>query len=197
MQKVITLTSLLLLSLLLTTPIDTATVSPIFQTTISSVYEASSKVLATSSLTTSGATSSQSTTITYSNTYFSTPSFGYGISYISGTWTQTSGAIETTIDVSSSASAQTSQTLLLSFTTGTVTNFRVNYLVCLPNSFFFLDVQHSYQDLSSDPAIFTSGTTSSRQKTLTLPYKTKSNSSNSVVVYNTVGLSMMRQSHTF
>ena len=154
-------------------------------------------MLGTSALISSGGTSSQTTTITYSNTYFNTPNFGYGISYISGSWTQTTAAIETTIDVSSSSSSQTSQTLLLSFTTGTITNLRVNYLVCLPNGFFFMDVRHSYQDLSSDGTIFTSGMASTRSKTLSLTYKTKSNSSNSVVTYNTVGLSMMRQSNTF
>lgn len=69
--------------------------------------------------------------------------------------------------------------------------------MCLPNSFFFLDVRTSLQDLSGDGSIFTSSLASSRTKTLTLPYKTKSNSSNAQVAYTVAGLSMMRQSNTF
>ena len=154
-------------------------------------------MLSASSPTTSGSLSSQTTTITYANSYFTTPSFGYGISYISAGWSQTTTVVETIIDVSSSSGTTTAQTLLLSFTTSTVNNFRIHYLVCLPNSFFFLDVRNSYEDLSTDGSIFTSSSPSSRQKTLTIPYKAKSNSSNAVVVYNTVGLSMLRQSNTF
>ena len=69
-------------------------------------------------------------------------------------------------------------------------------MVCLSN-FFFLNVQTSYQDLSSISNIFTANQAVSRTTTLTLPYKTKSNSSNAVVAYTTAGLSMMRQSNTF
>lgn len=66
-----------------------ATVQPTFVTTMSASYEAGTAVLSASSLTTSGSYSSQTTTVTYLNSYTSTPQFGYGFSYINSVWTQT------------------------------------------------------------------------------------------------------------
>jgi hypothetical protein len=98
--------------------------------------------------------------------------------------------------VTSISGTTSSKTLQLNFTSGTVLNFRVNYLVSLSN-FCFLDVQNSYQDLTALGTIFSSAIASTRTTTLTLPYKGKSNSSNTVMAYTTVGLSMMRQKNSF
>lgn len=68
----------------------------------------------------------------------------------------------------------------------------INYIVCLPNSYFFLDVRTNYQNLANVSSIFTASTSGSRSTTLVLPYKNKSNSSNTQTVFTTIGLSMMR-----
>jgi len=83
------------------------------------------------------------------------------------------------------------------FTSSTVQQFSINYIVCLPNTYFFLDVRNIYQDLTSFSTIYSSALTSSRSQILTPAYKTKSNSTNAQVIISTVGLSMMRQSNTF
>lgn len=68
--------------------------------------------------------------------------------------------------------------------------------MCATGSQIFLDVRVYYQDLTTTN-IYSSSLANARWNLLSLPYKSKSNSSNSVIVYNTVGLSMMRTSNTF
>jgi hypothetical protein len=132
--------------------------------------------------------------VTYLNTYASTPLFGYGFNYISSQWTQTSSAIETIIDVSPLSSSSYSQVLQLNFTSSTITLFSINYVVSSSNS--FLDVGTYYKDLTGTN-IYSSNLNSIRSTTINLPFKTKSNSSNSIAIYSTIGLSMMRASDTF
>ncbi len=198
MQIIIKRSLLLLIALLsLLTPSFCSTTSPIFVTTVTNIFEASSAVLSTSSPTTSGGFSSQSTSITYTNFYFTTPVVGYGVSFINSNWIKTTAIVETIFDLSISTKNATVCTLKLNFTASTILQFSINYFVCLPNNNFFLDVVISYQDLNSYNTINTSSLTGQRSITLNLPYKGKSNASNAVVGYNTVGLSMMRQSNTF
>ena len=63
--------------------------SPVFSTTISGSFEAGSAVLSTTSPTVSGSFSSQTTTVTYLNSYFTTPSFGFGLGFVNSNWAQT------------------------------------------------------------------------------------------------------------
>jgi hypothetical protein len=88
-----------------------------------------------------------------------------------------------------------SQTLKLQFTPSTLTQLSLNYVACQTG--YFLDVRPFLQDLTTFSTISTSGLNSERSVSLTVPYKYKSNSSNAVVTYSTVGLSMMRTANTF
>lgn len=173
---------------------QSGTISPSFLTTIAGTYEAGSVVLTSSSLTNGGSFSSQNTTLTFLNTYTATPQFGYGFSYINSLWTQTITATETIIDITSTSSNFNSQVLQLNFTSSTVTLFSINYIACA--SSFFLDVRTFYSDLTST-TIFNAQLSTSQSVSLSLPMKYKSNSSNTVSVYTTIGLSMLRNLNTF
>ena len=72
----------------------------------------------------------------------------------------------------------------------------INYIASLPSSSFFLDITHTYHDLTST-TIYSSSLNTVRSTTLNLNYKLKTNSSNAVCVYTTTGLSIMRKSNTF
>ena len=186
---------LCLLALLHST--SASTTSPIFVTSVSGIFESGSAVLSLSSLTPSGSFSSQTTTITYSNSYFTAPVFAHGIKYIYANWITTTQLVETIFDISSTSSTLTSQTLRANFTTSTVQQFSVNYIVCLPNTFFFLDVRSVYLDLTGFSTISTAAMNSSRSQNITATYKDKGNFSNAQVILSTVGLSMMRQANSF
>jgi hypothetical protein len=173
----------------------TSTTVPLnFITTIAGTFETGSVVLTSSTSTTASGFSSQSTTLPYLNTYSAVPSFGYGLSFASSQWPTQTTATETIFDVSSTSSNIVSQTLQLNFTVGSVSIFSINYLVC--SSSFFLDIRTSYTELSST-SIFSSALASTRSFTINLPAKAKSNSSNTMAAYTTVGMSMMRARNTF
>lgn len=89
---------------------------------------------------------------------------------------------------------QASALIQLNRTAGTIQQISLNYIVC--DSSFWLDVRQTLVDLS-EQTVFTSFT-STRTAVMQLPYKSKSNSSNAQVVYNTIGIDMIRQSsHTY
>lgn len=179
--------------LLLLTVIKSATVPPTAITTISGTFETGTAVLTTNNRLTSGSFTSQNTTVTFLNTYSTNPNFGYGFSYINAAWTTTTSLLETIIDVTPLSTTTASQTLQLNFTSSTITLFSINYVACATT--FFLDVRTSLQDLSGTTIYSTSN--SVRTRTLSLPMKSKSNSSNTISVYTTIGLSMMRTKNSF
>ena len=106
----------------------------------------------------------------------------------------TVSASEVLFDVTSTTSSQIMQILQLNFTSGSISLFSINYLICA--SSFFLDIQTYYQDLFGTNLNVTNQA-SSRPMTVSLPMKGKSNSSNTAAVYTTVGISMMRAKNTF
>lgn len=171
-----------------------ATIPPTFVTTIASSFETGTAVLTASTLSTNATASSYSTTLTYLNTYVDTPNCGYGLGLIYSQWPQTSTATEMIFDVSNTTANQAYQIIQLSFTISSISLFSINYIACATS--FFLDVQTAYFDLTSTN-IGSSSLVSMRSYTLNIPSKTKSNSSNSVAVYTTIGLSMMRSKDTF
>lgn len=89
---------------------------------------------------------------------------------------------------------QASSLIQLNWTAGSIQQILLNYIVC--DSSFWLDTRQTLVDLSAQ-TVFTSSI-STRSTVMQLPYKSKSNSSNAQVVYNTIGLDMIRtSSHTY
>lgn len=82
----------LFLLLLLLQNARPGTVPLIEVTTFASTYESGTLVLSTSTPTTSGGFSYQSTTLTYINSYFTTPTFGFGFAFINSNWNKTTTA---------------------------------------------------------------------------------------------------------
>jgi hypothetical protein len=87
--------------------------------------------------------------------------------------------------------------LKLNFTAGSLTQLSINYIVTKSNSQFFIDFTTTYIDFSSNTSIFSTTQTTTRTLTISLNYKTKGNNSNSIAIYNTVGISMLKASNTF
>lgn len=171
-----------------------ANVPPNFITTIAGSFEVGTAVLTSASSTPSGSFSSQSTTVTYLNTYSTTPQFGFGFGYISSAWSTTTSTLETIIDVTILSSSTGYQILQLNFTSSTINILSINYIACV--SGFFLDVRTAFLNTSA-LTVASSSLNTVRTTTLNVPYKSKSNSSNSVAVYTTIGMSMVRAKNTF
>lgn len=170
-----------------------ATVSPVFITTMSN-FEVGQWVLTTTSPTTVSGFSYQNTAVTYLNYYTSIPNVGFGISFLNSLYTTTTSNNEYIIDVSIVQQLQSSSLIQANFTASTVQQLALNYIVS--DSSLFLDVRTSYSDLTL-LNVYTVGGPTRRSSSILLPYKTKSNTTNAVVTYNTIGLSMIRQSHLF
>jgi hypothetical protein len=98
------------------------------------------------------------------------------------------------IDTILTAKQATYATLMINRTQNTVYQMSINYIVC--QSTFFLDIRNAYIDLSTD-TVYTTFSASSKSTLLTLTYKAKSNPDNGIVVYNTIGIDMIRTSHTY
>lgn len=187
LSQLLTLLSLIFLYQAQTVPLT-------FVSTISGTYEAGSIVLTQTAPSTVGSFSSISTTLTYLNSYTSSPLFGYGLSYMYSQFPTTVSATEVIFDVTGTSTTQVTQTIQLNFSSNAISLFSINYLVCATS--FFLDVRTFYQDLTGTNLNVTNLATS-RSLTVNLPMRGKSNSSNTAAVYTTVGLSMMRAKNTF
>ncbi len=135
-----------------------------------------------------------STTFGFLNTYSSIPNIGYGFDFINSNYATTLANSEMLIDITLTAKQSTYATIMITRTQNTVQQLSINYIVC--QSTFFLDIRNTYFDLTSE-TVFTTTSTNSKTSLLIVPYKTKSNSSNAIVVYNTIGLHMIRTSRTF
>jgi len=72
---------------------STTTTPPTFVTTMASTFETGSLILSTSSPVISGSFSSLTQTMTFLNSYSSSPSIGYGLSYLNSNWNTTTQAI--------------------------------------------------------------------------------------------------------
>lgn len=187
LSQLLTLLSLIFLYQAQTVPLT-------FVSTISGTYEAGSIVLTQTAPSTVGSFSSISTTLTYLNSYTSSPLFGYGLSYMYSQFPTLVSAHEVIFDVTSTSSSQVTQTIQLNFSSNAISLFSINYLVCATS--FFLDVRTFHQDLTGTNLNVTNLATS-RSFTCFLPMRGKSNSSNTASVYTTVGVSMMRAKNTF
>lgn len=135
----------------------------------------------------------ENTAITYINGYSSNPSFGYGISLINSNYPSSVASQETTFDISIAQAFPSMVSLQFNRTSNSITQLRINYIAC--DSTFFLDIKITPLDLSLTDAFAISA--SQRTISIDLPYKTKSNSSNAQIIYNTVGLQMIRTSNTY
>ncbi len=98
------------------------------------------------------------------------------------------------IDLTLILTTTSSFSLQLNRTSATIQQFSINYIAC--NSGFFLDVRNTLIDLTGTNA-YSMTSSSSKTINVAIPYKSKSNSSNSAITFNTIGLSMIRTSHTF
>lgn len=180
--------------------ISTASINPSFFTSIpADAIETGQLVLGLSTPTTfstNTSMASQTTVMTYANSYTAAPGFGYGWTYINSNWNSTTSAMETMIDLVATVGIG-STSLKLNFTAGLLTQLSINYILTKLNTQFFIDFTTTYIDFSSNTSICSSSQTGTRSLTITLNYKTKGNSSNSIAVYNTVGISMLKASNTF
>ncbi len=122
--------------------------------------------------------------------YTSAPNIGYGLGFLNSNYLTTLALDSYVFDIQIVQKVQTSALIQLNRTAGTIQQISLNYIVC--DSSFWLDVRQTLVDLSSQ-TVFLSFT-STRSTVMTLPYKSKSNSSNAQVVYNTIGLEMIRLS---
>ncbi len=127
--------------------------------------------------------------VNYVNAYTSIPNVGFGIDFINSVY-QTSLTAQFMIDLSTVQRLQTYAMIQLNRTANSITQLSVNYVVC--DSSFWLDVRQTLVDLSGTTA-FTSASSLSRTVTTQIAYKTKSNSSNAMLTYNTIGVDMYRQ----
>lgn len=98
------------------------------------------------------------------------------------------------LDVTIVQKLQSTAMLQLNRSQNSVTQISLNYVVC--DSSFFLDIRHSFIDLSTT-TLYTPVSILERTATVEIPYKTKSNSSNAQVIYNVIGIYMLRQSNLF
>lgn len=168
--------------------------TPTFVTGMAGIVETGNVALVTTGTYSPYGFTSSSTTITYTNAYSAKPLFGYGYQSIQSLFPVTSSATETIFDLTPTISTS-STVLLLNFTANAVSQFSVNYMVAV--STFFMEIKNFHFLLTSQ-SVFTQLDGTTRTATLSLGYVMKSNSSNAVVAYTTIGLSMMRTNiHTF
>lgn len=122
------------------------------------------------------------------------PNIGYGLGFLNSNYLTTLALDEYVFDIQIVQQLQASSLIQLNWTAGTIQQISLNYIVC--DSSFWLDVRQTLVNLSSQTVYLSY--TSTRSVVMTLPYKSKSNSSNAQVVYNTIGMDMIRtSSHTY
>lgn len=132
--------------------------------------------------------------VNYINAYTTIPSVGFGIDFINSVY-QTSLTAQFLVDLSTVQRLQTYAMIQLNRTANSITQLSVNYIVC--DSSFWLDVRQTLVDLSGTVA-FMSASSLSRTVVAEIAYKTKSNSTNAQLTYNTIGVDMYRQNtHIF
>jgi hypothetical protein len=121
--------------------------------------------------------------------YTTIPNIGFGIDFIYSVY-QTSLNAQFLLDLSTVQTLQTYAMIQMNRTANSITQLSVNYIVC--DSSFWLDVRQTLVDLSGTVA-FTSASSLSRTVVTEIAYKTKSNSTNAMLTYNTIGVDMYRQ----
>ena len=118
---------------------------PVFLTTLSD-YEAGSWVLTTTNPLSNNGFDSETTTVSYSNLYNSTPKIGLGLNLISSSYQSTTGFHSYIYDIVITSTSTSSAALQLNRTSNSINLIRLNYIVTTT----FFDIRHTLIDLQSD-----------------------------------------------
>ena len=118
---------------------------PVFLTTLSD-YEAGSWVLTTTNPLSNNGFDSETTTVSYSNLYTSTPKIGLGLNLISSSYQSTTGFHSYIYDIVITSTSTSSAALQLNRTSNSINLIRLNYIVTTT----FFDIRHTLIDLQSD-----------------------------------------------
>jgi len=178
---------------LLINPSYESTSNPVFLTTLSTI-EVGTWVLVTTNPTTASGVSYENSNFNYLNTYTSVPNVGFGLDLIKSNYQTSVTSQSLMIDLTLVQKLQTNCLIQMNRTANSISQLTINYIVC--DSSLFLDIRQMYVDLSAS-TVFTSASTLSRTVIVELSYKSKSNSTNAVVIFNTIGLEMFRLSRFF
>ena len=117
---------------------------PVFLTTLSD-YEAGSWVLTTTNPLSNNGFDSETTTVSYSNLYTSTPKIGLGLNLISSSYQSTTGFHSYIYDIVITSTSTSSAALQLNRTSNSINLIRLNYIVTTT----FFDITHTPIDLQS------------------------------------------------
>ena len=180
----------LLISAILTSLTSNAT--PTFITTFTG-FQTGSLVFNLASPTTAAGYDTSTTAFTFSAAFSATPNIALGLQTLSSTYPTTNATANTLLDLTVASASASGATISFYRTTGVVTKTSVNYLAA--STSLFLEVTTSYFDLVGT-TIYNIGS-GLRSSSVNMGYRVKSNSTNSVVVFNVAGLSMSRQTSTY
>lgn len=169
-------------------------VSPTFLTSLPDC-KAGSVVLILAAPSTANGYDTTSTQFNFPSSFSQAPNMALGLSFLSSSYSTTTNLYSWAYELSVTGTSQTNALIQLVCTTGIVSQMSVNYLAVLSTS--FLEVTYAKLDLTSF-TIYTQTVPQSRSVARTIPYRTKSNSTNAVIAVSTVGMNSIRQSvHTF